>query len=321
MATPNPLPNEKAKPTQSLSNATVESVAKDQSSIRVRLLRDNHTLVAKAPEAKAAVGTVGVGDVVNVEYEEEGNVLREVSVAVQEVHPVVRLLTLAGTAAGLLAIFWLLLRPRLVDLIVGTDNRYSKSKFQMALWFFILLVSYVSLALLRGCLSGMPYFGTISIPQNLLLLTGVSAFSFAAAKGLIQSRVDAATRPPLGTATEKVESKVAATERKEVTVRADADPVTVAKIVGAREPRFPHDLFHDDQGRVDVGDFQLVVLTLLAVVTYVATIFNFLGTIESRKLVTLPDIDGTILAAFGLGTGAYLAKKLVGDAGGGRPAP
>ncbi len=35
---------------------------------------------------------------------------------------------------------------------------------------------------------------------------------------------------------------------------------------------------------------------------------------QTRRIVSLPDIDTTVLAAFGLGQGAYLTKKAFGNA-------
>jgi hypothetical protein len=46
-----------------------------------------------------------------------------------------------------------------------------------------------------------------------------------------------------------------------------------------------------------------------------ATVRGFSSACPFRT-VTLPDVDSTVLAAFGLGQGAYLGKKLAGAAGG-----
>ena len=71
----------------------------------------------------------------------------------------------------------------------------------------------------------------------------------------------------------------------------------------------------NDVGVFDFGDFQMLVVTLLAVVMYLILIFHFLGSIEFRTTVSLPDLDTTVLAAFGLGQGAYLTKKAAGNVG------
>ncbi|PYV54561.1 MAG: hypothetical protein DMG98_17960 [Acidobacteria bacterium] len=53
----------------------------------------------------------------------------------------------------------------------------------------------------------------------------------------------------------------------------------------------------------------MLAVTLIAVATYIALIFTFLGTIEYSKVVNLPDVNTTILATFGLGQDRYLTKK------------
>ena len=59
----------------------------------------------------------------------------------------------------------------------------------------------------------------------------------------------------------------------------------------------------------------MLIMTFLAVVTFLALVFHFLGSLEARTIVYLPDVDTTILASFGLGHGAYLTKKAVGNVG------
>ena len=68
-----------------------------------------------------------------------------------------------------------------------------------------------------------------------------------------------------------------------------------------------------------MADFQMVIITFLAVGCYLVRIFGFLGVVELHASISLPDVDTTILAVFGLGQGAYLSKKYVSDAGGGKP--
>jgi hypothetical protein len=273
-------------------------------------------LGAKTPEIKAILKSFNVGDIIDIQYA-KGNgdgvgVLQDAFVEVKEVGVGPRILAFCLVAAGILLFSWLLLRSRLPDLVVGTDNRYSKSKFQMALWFFVLLVCYVAVTGLRCHYAGPDFIGGVGIPQNLLILSGLSALSFAGAKAITQSRVDAMVRDP---------ARLAAAG---AVLPGTTDAVTMRKIEGATgnaRPTFPFDLLHDDEGRVDLGDFQVIVVTLLAVVVYVLTVFNDLGSIPLHRLVSLPDVDGTILAVFGLGQGAYLAKKVVGDVGGGKPSP
>jgi len=71
----------------------------------------------------------------------------------------------------------------------------------------------------------------------------------------------------------------------------------------------------NDVGGFDFGDFQMIVVTLVAVGMYLMLIFHFLGSIEFLRTTSLPDVDTTILAGFGLDQGAYLAKKAGGNVG------
>jgi hypothetical protein len=59
----------------------------------------------------------------------------------------------------------------------------------------------------------------------------------------------------------------------------------------------------------------MIIVTLVAVGMYVVMILHFLGLMELRAATSLPDVDTTILASFGLGQGAYLTKKAVGNVG------
>jgi hypothetical protein len=60
-----------------------------------------------------------------------------------------------------------------------------------------------------------------------------------------------------------------------------------------------------------------LLITILAVLIYAITTVEFMRRIEFRRVVTMPDVDATLLALFGLGQAAYLGKKATGDAGAG----
>jgi hypothetical protein len=77
----------------------------------------------------------------------------------------------------------------------------------------------------------------------------------------------------------------------------------------ASRPQRATDLVLDDAGNPDIGDFQMLLITLIAAITYIVQLFMFLGILEMHAKIEIPDVDSTLLAAFGLGQGAYLAKK------------
>lgn len=234
---------------------------------------------ASTPTAAAAVRalTSGRAVIVNVNDRDGRKELHRVGVVVSGVTVFVSLL--GATVAWCL--FALCIGGRPLKFLVGEDNRYSKSKLQLVLWCGVVLVTYTAALGLRVAFGGLSFAGGINIPQNLLLLSGLSTISFVAAKGITQTKADAAAL-------------------------AGTTPATPAA------PRLLSDLVHDDAGRFDLGDFQMLAVTVLAVLAYGLLALDFLSTIWLDAQLTLPDVDSTILAAFGLGQGAYLGKKQVG---------
>jgi hypothetical protein len=171
-------------------------------------------------------------------------------------------------------------------LCIGQDGLYSNSQFQLVAWFTALIVSYIAAVWFRSWDIHDGFLAGINIPINILLLSGASALTFGSAKGITANKVAEAVR------TTGVNPKL------------PKDQVA----------RLFYDLTHNDLGQFDLGDFQMVVITLLSVTMYILLVFTFLGSLETRRIVSLPDIDTTVLAAFGLGQGAYLTKKAFGNA-------
>ena len=170
-----------------------------------------------------------------------------------------------------------------LQLIIGEDGRYSNSKFQMAIWFFVLIATYLATIYLRLSQAGWEFLGGVNIPTNLLLLSGMSALTFGGAKGITATKVQ--TAKDAGNPNPKP----------------------------AGQANFFKDFVQNDTGKFDIGDFQMLMVTLVAVGMYLTTSFHSLGAIESWKTFALPNVDTTILAMFGLGQGAYLTKKAVGE--------
>jgi hypothetical protein len=191
--------------------------------------------------------------------------------------------------------------------IVGMDNRYSNSKFQVALWFWILISTYLTVVVLRVTYAGWDFFGGVNIPQNLLVLSGLSVLTYGGAKAITTAKVNAAANPaPVA---------VAAAPPAAVAVVAPAPNPDPKNAKQPGQESFLEDLVKNDVGGFDFGDFQMLAVTLVAVVLYLMLVFHFLESIQFQKTISLPDVDTTILAGFGLGQGPYLAKKAGGDVG------
>lgn len=261
-------------------------------------------LVAKDSVVKDRLKKLQKGDRIKITFtfgENNQNILTEFCVdAAPPVSIAARLLVLfsSGLFCFLLGLFWTRSNP--LKLTIGEDERYSNSKFQIALWFFVLMATYISTVCLRVWFAGCDFVGGVNIPQNLLLISGMSVLTYGGAKAITTAKVDDEKSKPNGNQDPK-----------------NSDQAT---------PNFLQDLTHNDgqaavgekpaiAPRLDFGDFQMLVITLIAVATYLVLVFNFLETIETAKTISLPDVDTTILAVFGLGHGAYLTKKAVGDVG------
>jgi hypothetical protein len=262
-----------------INKGTIEAITADQSSLQVQC-KDSQpvTISVKKPELKAILQGFSSGDFVNLDYD-TANELKNLSVATSRVDGPILLLTLVVTGLLLYGITFLIVRctgKNLNDIFVGQDKRLSNSKSQMAIWFFVLLVGYISLNFLRAIKGNLGFVGGINIPQNLLLLSGLSALTYGGAKVITQSQVNG---------------------------KPGSKPDAPDKTAGLK------DFVTDDDSNTDFGDLQMSFITLLAVVVYLLQLLNFLGTLELHRLVTLPDVDTTILSIFGLSQGAYLAKK------------
>jgi hypothetical protein len=294
---PSPAPNEDMLHNP-LWNARIDSIDLDHSSLLLvdcpsREIggkwvecRENTISCLMKDDAKQQLKTVHLGDHAKVLFEtDKMDMVRSISPRQQAVGLGQRIFVIVLAYLATFLIATLLTRGHPIRLIIGTDNRYSNSKFQMAVWFSILVATYLATIILRLHSLGWDFWGNVNIPAHLLALSGASALTYGAAKGITTSKVEAAL------------------------AAGNPNP----KPSGT--PHFFLDLVSNDLGNFDLGDFQMLVITMLAVGMYLVAIFHFLGTIEGLKTVSLPDVDTTILAAFGLGQGAYLTKKAAGNPG------
>jgi hypothetical protein len=242
-------------------------------------------LTLQVPDEKASVvTTLWPNDRVSFSADEK-SVLQVIALTGRFVEKKDRIVVLTCALVFCLLLATLLTWWHPLKLIVGEDQRYSNSKFQMAAWFCIVIATYLGVVSLRVCELGWDFLGGVNIPSNLLLLSGMSALTYAGAKGITTAKIDTAT------------------------AQGKPDPKP------SGEPRFFRDLLQNDAGSFDLGDFQMLVVTLLAVGMYAATVFHSLEVIQVSQTTLLPNVDTTILASFGLGQGAYLTKKAAGNAG------
>jgi hypothetical protein len=304
--------------------------------------------------ARTRLAQVQVGDVVEIEVDQIDNpqhIKRLVTIS-RPVSAWCRLLALGiGLSIVFVAAFivvWLINRlgkigkKKLRDFVVGMDGRYSNSKCQLVLWFSTVMMVYLATVMLRVHVWGLDFLYGAGIPANLLALTGLSALTFGGAKAITTTKVDNAAKDAINKTTDAVKAgaqanaalahkaqAVTAQAPKEVIdahqavvdVATDTARNLTANAAAAGNPKPPAqsdlltDLVLNDKGEPDIGDFQMIFLALLAVVTFAIAGYNFLGTIAQSAQVTLPDVDTTLLSVFGVGQGAYLIKKMASKPG------
>jgi hypothetical protein len=251
---------------------------------------------------RAQIKLFHVGDHLRLDINDKGELLDlrgAWSVPKEPICIEYRLLILTVCALALFGLATAATRGKPLSFIIGMDNRYSNSKFQLALWFWVLISTYLATVIFRVWFAGWDFFGGVSIPTHILELSGLSAITYGGAKAITTAKVEAAKNPvtPPGAAIIQV-----------------PNPNPKPSQLPGQESFFT-DLVQNDQGGFDFGDFQMLVVTFIAVGMYLMLIIHFLGSVEFLKTATLPDVDTTILATFGLGQGAYLAKKAGGTVG------
>jgi hypothetical protein len=200
--------------------------------------------------------------------------------------------SLGGTALLLLIVAAACTKGRPQRLYLGEDNRYSSSKFQTVLWFWVVTSAYLAIVLQRMLHAGAGYIGGVDIPGNLLMLSGLSVLGAAGAKLITTSKVEAAKTAAVGS------------------------PPTAPAKQPADAPAAGN-LINDDFNRTDLGDFQMLTFTGIAVIIYAMSAVEFMSVIELRRTVSMPDVDATLLALFGLSQAGYLGKKAAGEVGAG----
>jgi hypothetical protein len=170
-------------------------------------------------------------------------------------------------------------------LVEGADGRPSTSKFQFVLWTGVVLLAWVAIyvaRLMRGQWDAVP-----DLPQNLLIVMGLSVVTATAAKAITVAYTNSA--PSSKSSVASKDSSAAA-------------------------------LFQDDDGFPDLSKIQMLAWTTIATGTYLVMLWGRLGTIAALSDITvcaapngacgLPDIDGALMVLMGLGQGAYVGKKL-----------
>ena len=158
--------------------------------------------------------------------------------------------------------------------VVGADGRASTSKFQPFLWTVVVLFAYVVITSVRFEID--PASSLPEIPTNVLLVLGLAFATGIGAKLITSNRVNMGR------------------DVRETASHQGAAP-----------------LFQTDDGYPDLYKIQTLAFTFIGVGVYVAQVFTYVGLGQAPK--SLPDIPEGLLFLMGIGSAAYLSKKLSGN--------
>ncbi len=167
------------------------------------------------------------------------------------------------------------------DIVRGDAGRYSISKLQMLLWTGCFVFTYM-VVMVGRVLNGESF--VTEIPEALLALMGISIATFSSAKAIVQG--------------------------KQPALQPGADTSQEAMPSGATTSKGAADLTQDSAGNTDVSRVQLLAWTIIGVVLYLFQVLSALRATNGVGL-TIPDVDGTILALTIASSGGYLTKQLV----------
>jgi hypothetical protein len=271
-------------PASGAIQGTIKSISADASSITLILdttLQAHDIAVGNFQEK---IRTAQPGDIIKIDVADTGNP-QQITGIEQISRPISNSARLVALGIALLVLVFcaaLVTGFAPQRFLIGVDNRYSNSQCQLALWFGVVATVYAATVALRVIYLGWDFVGGVGLTTNVVALTGLSALTFGGAKV-----IGAAKAPP-------------------------ATPILVAKA-----PNLLTDLFQNAHNVPDLGDFQMILITLAAALIFLLTTYNFLGLLALTTPVTLPDVGTTLLSGFGLGQGAYLIKKAALNAGDG----
>jgi len=173
----------------------------------------------------------------------------------------------------------------LKKLVCGSDGSLSTSKFQLVLWTVVIVFSYL---VMFSFLGKAKNFADLGLPDNVLIVMGISATTAVVAKGIA------------------VSNAAAAAKAAGIAVAPGSGTVLVSRAAGAAAG-----LFQGDDGMPDLGKVQLMIWTLIGICIYLTKVHHQLVT----QVRVMPDIDQTLMVLMGLGHGAYLGKKIAGNGG------
>ena len=168
---------------------------------------------------------------------------------------------------------------------------YSLARTQMAVWFFVVLASYLFIWLVTGTLD--------SLTSSVLALAGISAATAVAGTTIDSRNQPAAPSSPPPASELAVASASLAGVSSLSSVAAVLPPAPAAAPAGEHSEGFFADVLSDRHG-YSLARVQIAVWTMVLVIVFVRSVWRDLA---------MPEFDATLLGLMGISNGTYVGFK------------
>lgn len=181
--------------------------------------------------------------------------------------------------------------------LIDERNRYSLSRLQLVCWTVLVMSAFLVMALAR-VFTGIDNALAIAWPEVLLGILGISAGTTVGAQMIKSNK-----------ATQTVTTTVTGSPAAKALV---GGPL-LATNPDAHQASWMDFFLGDEQGDKDsisIGKFQLVVFTLVGIVTYAFAIGGYLYNRQPTNMTTLPPLQSGLLWVLGISGAGYLGQKI-----------
>jgi hypothetical protein len=185
-------------------------------------------------------------------------------------------------------------------ILVDGRNKISMSRLQITLWTILFVATFLVIYIWNVAhATDIATAIGFTVPATVWLLMGMSGVSAAGTPAILSLKSDAAPASP------------APTTPKDTSKFIDG---TVVKRKEGEAPRWSDILLGDEAGNydsIDIGKVQLLLLTLVAIVTYAYVIVEKLLAAKGIPIDKLPDMSSGFLTLLGASHVTYLGYKAV----------
>jgi hypothetical protein len=197
-------------------------------------------------------------------------------------------------------------KGRIGGILITNHNVMSLSRFQVIAWTLLICSAFITIALAR-VFASLPTALTITIPNELWQLLGISGASTVGAAMIMQNKTNKQPAP------QEVTRAAASLKAPAPEVAEQADGLAYAN----GDPKDAHftDMFEGDEimnaAYIDVSKVQMFFFTLVALIGYGALIAQFMMNRKIEALTAFPEVSSGLVTILGISHATYLGTKTI----------